>query len=86
MAKQVINAREHHLLMHRALFLTILMLAAPLVALASNVDVIDESVILEEDNEALNSAKVATNPLGWEWVAKDTDAGFVWTRSVAQCI
>ena len=68
--------------MHRALFLAILMLAAPLVALSINNEMVDESTVLGEDDEALNSAKVATNPLGWEWVAKDTDAGFVWTRSV----
>lgn len=68
--------------MHRALFLTILMLAAPLVALSTNFEMTDEYVVLDEGDEALNSAKVATNPLGWEWVAKDTDAGFVWTRSV----
>jgi hypothetical protein len=24
----------------------------------------------------------ASNPLGWEWVTKDYDAGYVWTRAV----
>ena len=36
---------------------------------------------LEEDEPTFPSVG-ATNPLGWEWVNKDTDAGFTWVKEV----
>ena len=69
-------------MMHRALFLAILMLVAPLLSLSTFVENPDESAILVDEEEDFNSAKTATNPLGWEWVTKDYDAGYVWTREV----
>ena len=58
------------------------MLLAPLVALSTIIEPADESSILVDEEVELNSPKTATNPLGWEWVTKDYDAGYVWTREV----
>ncbi len=68
--------------MKQALFLTSLMLLAPLIAISTNYEIIAQSDILVDEQEDFNSAKTATNPLGWEWVTKDYDAGYVWTREV----
>ncbi|HIF04176.1 MAG TPA: hypothetical protein EYQ80_01810, partial [Candidatus Poseidoniales archaeon] len=37
---------------------------------------------MSEPDSQETVARTATNPLGWEWVTKDQNAGFVWTRSV----
>jgi hypothetical protein len=63
----------------RALFLVLLMLTAPLSAFFV-ADELQEN--LETEPVASTSGRVATNPLGWEWVTKDYDAGYVWTREV----
>jgi len=68
--------------MKQASFLILLMLAAPLAVISSNFEIPAESDILIDEQEDFNSAKTATNPLGWEWVTKDYDAGYVWTREV----
>ena len=68
--------------MSRAIFLVIIMLAAPLALLGSNDPNEIGQPILEESQTDFNSARTATNPLGWEWVTKDTNAGYVWSRAV----
>ena len=64
--------------MNRALMLVSLMLLSVLSGMAT-IEEVDEFVEVETQE---TSARTATNPLGWEWVTKDHDAGYVWTRSV----
>ena len=77
-----INTSHNSPVMKPALFLALLMIFAPLVALSSVVERSDESLILIDEEPDFDSGKTATNPLGWEWVTKDTNAGYVWTREV----
>ena len=64
--------------MNRALVLVSLMLLSVLSGMAT----IEEKTEFVEVDTQESSARTATNPLGWEWVTKDHDAGYVWTRSV----
>ena len=64
--------------MNRALLLVGLLLLSVFSGLAS----IDEAPEFTPQETHDTSARTATNPLGWEWVTKDHDAGYVWTRSV----
>ena len=64
--------------MNRALVLVSLMLLSVLSGMAT----IEEKTEFVEVDIQESTARTATNPLGWEWVAKDHDAGYVWTRSV----
>ena len=64
--------------MNRALMLVSLMLLSVLSGMAT----IEEKAEFVEMETQETSARTATNPLGWEWVTKDHDAGYVWTRSV----
>ena len=73
-------------MMHRALFLTLVIATAPLAALIISLDFNEDQIENEflgaSNGEVFLASKTATNPLGWEWVTKDYDAGYVWTRSV----
>ena len=53
-----------------------------LLSILSGMATFDEETNIVELEKQETSARTATNPLGWEWVAKDHDAGYVWTRSV----
>ena len=63
-----INASLNSPLMKQALFLTLLMLITPFVACTSLLETEQKNDILEPEIIDYNAAKIATNPLGWEWV------------------
>jgi len=53
-----------------------------MIALSTIFEPTETSPILVDEEPDYESVKTATNPLGWEWVTKDYDAGYVWTREV----
>ena len=53
-----------------------------LLSVLSGMAIIEEKTEFVEVDIQESTARTATNPLGWEWVTKDHDAGYVWTRSV----